>query len=235
MTENHLLKIIENFNTQKFSENEVVFVKKLSESVDFALIWDELPNDNNEISNWTPDEYFLIKNGKQFVGVVYDMTSDLHWYLKEEFRKKGLLSKNLNEIIIPYLFRNRNKQRITIDKTQIGEENYNNSLNVAQRAGFIKKNEKEFILENNESFFNKFLEISNNEIPPKMDIERMYEIRKKLFYVSKYILLIQNELEMHNFMIDYTDDLKNLSERIKKEVWEFEHQWHCLNERNACR
>jgi len=88
---------------------------------------------------WTGMTFFIKNNSGKYVGAVLDITRDLFWYVLEEERKNGYLTKSLNEAIVPYLFSDvgdeRAKQRITI-KNGIGEANYLRSKKVAQSLVF---------------------------------------------------------------------------------------------------
>lgn len=91
---------------------------------------------DNIIVNFSSYRFFFIKNElNQYVGAVFDMYSDLHWYIVPQSRKQGHLTKALKESILPYLFNEeRDRQRITIEKAAIGKKNYLNSKNVAEKA-----------------------------------------------------------------------------------------------------
>ncbi len=58
-------------------------------------------------------DYFLIKKDGKYVGIVYDGFSDLHIYIKQQYRGQTVLIKELNEVIIPYLLINRDEQNMT--------------------------------------------------------------------------------------------------------------------------
>lgn len=228
MRNEDLKKIIEILNCN--SESNLIQKKKLSENVEFAKIWDETPKETDNISNKTFYEYFLIKNESQeYVAIILDMFKDLHWFVDEKHRKKGYLTKNLREIIIPYLMASREIQRITIDKSKIGEENYTASKKVALNLGFVQKTETEFLLENNEEFFKKYLRIVNSEINYGIDRNRIEELKRKINFTANYLLLIQNEIELKIGDLDYAEDLKELVELIKSHTWKLEDIWHSKN------
>lgn len=120
------------------------------------------------------------------------MKHDLHWYVSEGNRKKGFLTKNLIETILPYILSARKAQKITIKIDEIGEDNYINSSQVAMNCGFQKLSDFEFIINENNQLSNQYFEIAGKQIRNIISEERMYEMRKKFYYMSKYILKIQN-------------------------------------------
>ena len=115
MSNEEIKKYIDSINDGGFEES--IFIRHLSESVFVAKVWAKQPCVTDSISESNSYKFFFVKNelGKS-IAAILDMYSDLHWYVLPNERKKGLLTKALREVVIPYLFYEREEQRITIKK-----------------------------------------------------------------------------------------------------------------------
>ena len=139
------------------------------------------------------------------------------------------MTKALREVIIPHLFLNRTKQRITIRQSLIGTNNSKASKGVAVSLGFKKIKESTFGEEEyvllRKNFRNKF---PFKKIAGKMSEERLKVLKKRVYYTSKILCLIQSEFEMK-----FHEDagLKKEIEKIKKYIWKLEDLWW-ENQRN---
>ena len=210
MTANDIKKYIDKLNTKE--ETETIFLRKINESVQLARVWENEPKINDDFGITIPSyRFFFIKapSGK-YIGAVLDMNQDLHYFVLEEERKKGALTKALREAIIPYLFYDgRTKQRITIDRG-IGDENYTNSKRVAIRLGFIPKNEEETIFELTQDDFDwsyENFEEENSEILP----ERIKELKRRVLLAYRNLLKVSDELLM---AYDDDKDLRDIAAEV---------------------
>jgi hypothetical protein len=219
MTEREIRKYIDRLNNGKAGES--IFTRQISKTVDVAKVWAEQPKmTDNIIENFDSYRFFFIKNElKEYVGAVLDMYQDLHWYIIPKSRKYGYLTTALKESILPYLFYDeRECQRITIEKSAIGEKNYLNSKSVALKLGFkaINKAETEFELKqidfnwDNENF---------EEINSGINSKRFEELRKRAFYAYKTLYKISDELLM---TVNDDKELKEVADEVRKYTWKIE-------------
>ncbi|QTE55351.1 hypothetical protein [Mucilaginibacter rubeus] len=166
--------------------------------------------------NHEPKNFYFIGNGKgKFVGAVYDMIGDLHWYVEPRSRKKGYLGRALSHAILPHLARSRRKQEISIDEENIGEENYNDSLNVAMGAGFrIKRTpqQRTICVQDLKPYKTLPLEITH----VGMDRERLAELKRDMSEVVGKLWCIQAEVEMKLGKTYYTRQLQGFVNDLKK-------------------
>ncbi|KAB7685803.1 hypothetical protein GBN24_16760 [Plesiomonas shigelloides] len=118
MTNEQLESYIDSLNQNQITD--YIFRTMLTKEVDLAKVWTELPNGN--ISNQGSYDIYFIKNfNNTYVAAVLDMHHDLHVFVKAEHRKKGYLSKAINEVILPHLACNgRDKQKITFEDKKMG-------------------------------------------------------------------------------------------------------------------
>lgn len=212
MTNTEIKEYIDLLNKGNFEER--IFLRKISETVEIAKVWDREQTLNNDCNtNLFSYRFFFIKNAdNKYVGAVLDMYKDLHWYICEKERKKGHLTKSLRESILPYLFYDdrypRKSQRITIG-FEMGETNYINSKRVAERLGFKPADEQEtvFFLKKNE-----FVWVYENltEVNGVMTKERFENLQQRLLIPCRQLNKISDELIM-----TYDDD-GELAEIVKK-------------------
>jgi hypothetical protein len=52
------------------------------------------------------------------------MNHDFHWLVLKDHQGNGHLTNALKETILPYLFQDRDEQRVTIDKYHTGSSYY---------------------------------------------------------------------------------------------------------------
>ncbi|QEM07186.1 hypothetical protein DIU31_028175 [Mucilaginibacter rubeus] len=146
---------------------------------------------------------------------MYDMIGDLHWYVEPRSRKKGYLGRALSHAILPHLARSRRKQEISIDEENIGEENYNDSLNVAMGAGFrIKRTpqQRTICVQDLKPYKTLPLEITH----VGMDRERLAELKRDMSEVVGKLWCIQAEVEMKLGKTYYTRQLQGFVNDLKK-------------------
>ncbi|MBK5214986.1 MAG: hypothetical protein JJE55_15170 [Flavobacteriaceae bacterium] len=213
MTEKEIRKYIDRLNNKKGQES--IFTRPISEKVEIGRVWSEQPKKNHNPGSPSSYKFFFIKNDLGiYVGAILDMHSDLHWYVIPKERKKGFLTKSLKETILPYLFQERDEQKITIGKG-IGEKNHQNSKTVALKLGFnpIDEQQIEFLLKKSEfNLSSKKL----NEVNSRIGNERIEILTKRVNYASKILEKVSDEL-----LMAYADDKKLLDIPIKLESYSY--------------
>ena len=216
MREEEIKKYIDKLNAKE--AGETIFLRQISKSVKIARVWEKEPDFNDEIVINVPSHrfFFIINEKGKYVGAVFDMKNDLHWFILKEERKKGYLTKALKESILPYLFYDedesyeREKQKISIEKG-IGEENYKNSKKVAIRLGFKPVNEDETIFELDRDEFD-WHEFDDFEINNKtLTEERLLELRKRIHLAYRQLIKVSDELLM---AYDEDDGLRELARKL---------------------
>lgn len=226
MHQNTIKNIINSLNNNKAGES--IFLRPLSTSVSLGKVWIKKPHPKADIlSPDGPDTFYFIKGDNGFfVGAVYDMYSDLHWYVLPKFRKVGYLSKSLKDIILPHIFQERNTQRITINKAEIGIKNARASENVALKLGFVKFKEDREKVEyelTNESYLNERYNQGSNT---NMSKERLKVLQKRLNYISRSLWVIHSEVDMLLGDYDYSEELKELVDELRNHTIRIENAWH---------
>ncbi len=136
MTDENILKIIDDLNIGANSKNYIL--RQIGIDTFYAKVWHYLFDENS--SEVSSEKFYFIKDKGLFVGAIQYAGSDLHWYIKPDSRKKGLLTCALRDYILPHIFliQKKDKQRITINRTKLSEKGFNDSENVALALGFEK-------------------------------------------------------------------------------------------------
>lgn len=221
MTEKYLKSLIDKLNKNKV--DGLIHLRPLSPTVDFAKVWTEKPKPVDEISHPDgPYRFYFIKNiDGLYVATVLDMWSDLHWFVDKKHRQQGHLTKAMKETILFHLLQDREEQRITIDKNQIGEKYFKASENVALTLGFVKAENNEYILTKMNYQTENFIYGQNTQLTE----ERLNELKKKINYLGRSLWVIHSEIEMKLGDTEYAEELKELVDEIKKHTWRLEDAW----------
>jgi len=215
MTDKYLNNLLNTLNKKQRKEH--IFIRELDGKIDLAKVYIGIPKMTDSISSndLSPYNLFCIKNmHKKYVGIVLDMGNDLHWFVKKKHRGNGYLTKALKESILPYIFQHESdEQRITINKYEIGEENFKASQKVALNVGFKlkhKNNDKfEYKLQNEEIEEVGWIEGNNKELSQK----ELKEIAKKVSFYSRKLIRLHTHLEMRYGMDNET--IYEFKEQIK--------------------
>ena len=198
----------------------LIHLRPLSETVDFAKVWEEKPKPTDKIASpGGPYKFYFIKNDQgTYVASILDMWHDLHWFVLPGYRRKGHLTKALKETILYHLFQEREEQRITIDENAIGLKNFLASEKVALRLGFkkVKENNKPaYILKKNKYQTNNYFSGQNTLLTEA----RFEELKKHINFISNSLWLVQTEIEMKLGEKDMSEELIELKDNISKQRW----------------
>ena len=182
MTNENIEDIIDSLNRK--DTNDLVFASDLSQAVDISKVWTSLPEGN--IGNESSYLFYLVKNIEGiYVAAVLDMENDLHVFVKSDHRKKGYLSRAMNEVILPHLFQEgRKSQRITFENPIIGEY-------VTRNWGFTITGE---------GVAEKDLSCYENEVKilpklRKIDREEFKLIKRKIDRARLYLIMASEHVE----------------------------------------
>lgn len=176
MTDKNIHAIIDHFN--KKQGEGFIASQGIGGNVAFGIVWTD--KDYHQLIDVSPYHFYFIlnKNGK-CIGAVLDMVHDLHGYIVPVARKKGYLTNAFKQYIFPHLAQSRKEQRVTINRAEIGDDNFNASLSSALKSGFkiTGQEEEETICHIKLSSFKKITVQPSLE---GMSFERMAELRKDL-------------------------------------------------------
>lgn len=222
MTEKHLKSLIDKLNKNK-TGGGLIYLRSISATVDFAKVWIEKPKPTDNISfSDGPYNFYFIKDMKGlYVATVLDMWCDLHWFVHKKQRHQGYLTNAMKETILFHLMQDRNEQKITINKDQIGILNYNASQKVALNLGFVKTENFDYILTKDKYQSERYILGQNTQITK----ERLNELKKQINFLGRSLWVIQSEIEMKLGVTDFTEELNELVDEIKNYTWRLEDVW----------
>ncbi len=228
VSEKQLNKILNGLNKNIAKIKKLMFIRPLSESVDYTKFWDEEPlTQLKKYSCYLPYKCYLIKDAKKnYIGIVLDMSHDLHWYVKKEHRGKGYLTKSLKEIILPHLLDIREEQQITISKDEIGVQIFKASEKVALSNGFklIKvENDKHFYCLKREELIEHPIIEGNNTL---MSEVRMLELKRTFSFMAHKLKMIEAEIELHTDDVIFSEDIGDLSSKMNSYSNLIEDKWY---------
>lgn len=218
MTESEIQKYIDLLNSNQYEDQ--IFKRPIGDYVEVANVWSEQPKiTDNIIGNFYSYRFFFIRNQSgKYIGAVLDMQQDLHWFITPEYRGQGHLSLALKGSILPYLFEDRDFQRITIVKSLIGEVNYKASKKVALSLGFSALDESDELFELKIEDFDWSFESLNDHNPP-LNNQRIDELKKRIFYAYKLTYQISDEL---NMSFGHDNRLKEIADELRKYTWKID-------------
>jgi hypothetical protein len=192
MTDRVIQVIINHFNRK--NAQTFIAAHSIGKNVEYGLVWKD--TNFNRSGDVSPYKFYFIKNGKgKCIGAVLDMNMDLHWYIDPVARKKGFLTNSLTQVILPHLSRIRKEQIITINRDDIGEENFEASLRTAKSAGFRLVGEIASKIECSQKLA-KYRKVMIKESHTGITYEEMVKQKNKMNVVIGNLWQIKAEVEM---------------------------------------
>lgn len=180
MTENSLKNYIRCFNLNRWKYPVSFF--DINKNVTVGKIFPDYFK--GKIIDIKTERYFFIKNDNQCVGIIFDMDTDLHWFILKKYRRQGHLYNALQNSILPFLkSEGKNNQRCTA-ATAEGEQ-------YLLRFGFKQQSDNTYLLSLND--FESFNDNTIQRTPLRND--QIINIRSKLYLLSKELHIIANSLE----------------------------------------
>lgn len=231
MTDKTIQAIIDHFN----GKNSQAYIAShpIGENIEYGIVWKDI--DFNKLGDVSPYRFYFIKNAKgKCIGAVLDMRMDLHWYINPVARKKGLLTKALTQSILPHLSRTRKEQIITINKEDIGVDNFEASLKTATLAGFKMVGEMREKIECHQKLA-KYRKVILTETYLGITYKEMVKQREKMNVVIGNLWQIKAEMEMKLGASNLTRELDRYIDKLElyrgieldDAVYDFEQAMKC--------
>lgn len=200
MTEEQLETLVDELNSDPGSSKFIL--TQIDVDIFFGTVWFNLPWENQ--TEYRGDKYYFINRlDCGFVGAVEATNSEMHAYLKPNFRGKGIMSTALRETILPHTFwySQTEKCRVTIDQN-FHEKRFAEIEKSALLAGFKDKNGivdhlfEYFAYKNDYPEFTKTEGISNRVTEKEFRFlhDRINTINAQLQYMKeRYEILFHEE------------------------------------------
>jgi hypothetical protein len=192
VTNDDLKDLIHAFNT--VSLPSPCALRRLTDTVTLGYIWLERPT-GRTASESSAKVYFVL-SGSQCVAVVREMgfahsrnpfeEENLHWYVHEEHRGQGHLSRALQDCILPHIFSDgREQQRVTADSVA-------NAKYVA-RQGFKLVGEMTYTMTKNQVDPSRVPDGQNSPLT----YEERDELKRRLREAKALIISVHEKLQCH--------------------------------------
>lgn len=149
MTDTAIQSVLDNLNGGKLDDIIVTAIRK---DVSWGYVWDGI-NEREVAEGLTRErgfEFFFVraKDGK-FAAAVFRMgAEEMHWYVTEEYRGRGILVEPLRKVILPFIFKRyeENTQAGNIEDGPCARF----SAKLARKVGFkcvsVKDGQRKFVL-----------------------------------------------------------------------------------------
>jgi len=227
MSDKSIKTVINRLNS---GDREDIFLQKLSTNVEYGIVWHEVKQFHPFKGKYykdVRDRFYFIKNESAFyVGAVlvmyeFEELNDLHAYVLKEYRKQGHLFNAMSKIILPHLFQNTQKVRITIDEDRLGVKKYENSKRSASNLGFKSTDGFEFFLTKSDIQLINYVNVEMYT----MARDRVKELQEKLKDIANAVEKIDDEFKMTLGCIPKLEELKKdlqdySSYKLENKYWE---------------
>ncbi|WP_163325501.1 hypothetical protein [Draconibacterium mangrovi] len=191
-------------------DKEDIFLQKLSENVEYGIVWHKVKlgfNSSGRLYRDKREQFYFVKNESSlYVGalLVMEDLDDLHAYVLKKYRKQGHLFKAMSNTILPHIFKIKEKIRITINEIDLGEKKYENSKRSALSLGFKSNDGFEFHLFKSDIQFTDDVKIEMN----RMTRARVKELQEKMEELAVSVSKIDDEFKMTIGCIPKLEELK---------------------------
>jgi hypothetical protein len=199
-----------------------IITRPLSDTIEYAKVW---PAKRSLDSKAIPDNvhapdtfYFTSEKSKKYIAAVLVTENDLRWYLFPEYRKGNLFSTALKETILPHILQHKPVQRMTLNRTVMGEKAFLSARKIAVAAGFKLIREEEVL----SLYAIEAASLEGRQYIPGINTgiteARLQLMASELKTMLQILNIIKTEIEMKTgsweYSMDYEEIIKNL--RIRK-------------------
>lgn len=227
MSDETLDELIQQLNSKK--TKELIFIRPLGATVDLAKVWSKKPKPlvQKFFSDRENIIYFIKNEAGVYVGAVYDMKNNLHWYILSAYRKQGHLTRALKEFIFPFMFQSTEEIKISITCGVLSAA----SESVALNAGFKKvvgpDGGSRYVLKS-EDFKTVDFAFSEKKL---LSEKRFIELKSQIEAIYRQMKIIKSELELYKgFSAATSQEIDQLTQSLKDfthtglyEVWKSSH------------
>ncbi len=223
MTNEWLEEMIRRYNANDFVSHACF--RDLSDSVRFGKVWRRSPA--GTVSYESGDSLYFILDGKDCVGIVYDMRclgqdvggDDLHWFVLEEHRHRGYLHRALHSTIFLHMFQDGRKSQYATVKTH--DER---ALRYALRQGFqvveTQRDETLLLLKSVEQYKDHDMPGQNRTLT----IEEQDGLKQRVWLAKALLVSVRESLECA-----YGDDLELDTQVTETDLWRIADEINFLN------
>ena len=211
MTTDSIEKLIDSINDG--TGNDRIYQRPLMDNVNYAKVWTEYPTGEscNEEGYLF---YFINSEGGTCIAAILVMgTVDLHVFVKQEYRRQGIMSRALSNVVLPHLFLNDRKiQRATFNSTE--------GKRLLEKVGFTILDEKNAEIKKEKVSTVIFPEWTR--IP--FSKERMEVMQKRACMATALLRMVHDELSTYS-REERTEGLGYIIEECDTVFVDIEDEW----------
>lgn len=185
MTNETIESVIDSINDG--SSVDRIFPRPLIDNVAIAKVWPEYPKGvtfGEEGYNF----YLVYSEDRRCVAAILSMGPDnLHVYVKEEYRRQGIMTRALRDVVLPHLLRNtQTEQRVTFNAIE--------SRGMLEKAGFTIMDDGRAVITAQQC---KTVNFAADALLPFPE-ERMKALKTRLAIAASLVKMSCEEMELYN-------------------------------------
>ncbi len=101
MTHESILSLVDALNAG--TAHDRIFLRPLTAQVDFAWVWEQEPT-GRAANEGGLRFYFVREANGHYVGAVEDLGGDIHAVVHEAFRRRGIMTAAMRDVVLPHIF-----------------------------------------------------------------------------------------------------------------------------------
>ncbi len=199
-----------------------VYIRPLQGNVSIARVWLQDPSDCCGTERGY--EFYLVYEAEVCAAAFLNMgPGNFHVFTKESFRRRGIMSSAMTNVILPHLFRESEhmEQRVEYESEA--------SKRLLEKTGFSILNEQWAVIRKGQCASVEFAQ------PPEIMLSemRMKALRKRFAYMAG--LLEMARFELDRVSPDFCEKLSYLQDELRNCSGEVEDRWWAQKERLGIR
>lgn len=198
MTEETIKSLIERLDAGTATDH--VFVRPIAPNISFGNVWPEFPDGDDPIPKGWEFYFIHASEGGPCVAAVFVMDAvDLHVFVKPEYRRKGLMTNALRDVILPHIMLERSEQRVTFESVE--------ARGLIEKVGFDILDDKNARITREKCAQTEFPEIEDLRFTKS----RLEAIQRRIGIATTLLRMAKDECSLY-FDGDLLDDMEECCE-----------------------
>jgi len=196
--------------------------RKLDKNVELARMWDTPITEGALNMAWRA---YFVKEGESYIGAVMEHENGLYVYMMPAYRKKGIASGVLKNIILPHLLQQQPLLRTYITKTGGSEQRYQTAKKLAQSVGFnlLQEDASGCRLMMDGSSLKERIYVKGINTP--LTEERTKFLQSRIAYANSLLRTVQTELEYKCGNSLFSEELGSIVHALDKQHMKLPTAW----------
>jgi len=222
MTNKNLNNIIKRLNASTLQKGYIL--TPISLDVDLLEAWLPIPKIKDKYMHYTePLRFYCVKFEGQYTSIVMDAVGDLHWFTTKQYRNQGILKKALRNVILPFIFIDRDEQSISIDRGYLGKADFEASEKLAlgldfQPIGMNRSGAQLYELKSSDFHQNWQFEC----YAPGLPVAHLEELQLQMQFYFRMIKMVRTEIYSKYGAVSIIDKLDKIDMLKRSTLDKFE-------------